>query len=448
MKTSTVCQSCSLVRSLAFGLLLLAPAGCGSGGSGSPTSPGGPSAPAVGPPASIGVASAPSGTREAVVGGVLADPLVIQVRDSGGRGVPDVLVEIEVVSGGGWITAPSTRTNAFGNAEFGWYAGPTPDLLSGQGQRVRVRVGSLVTEATGTARAGRSGEVALGHRGFVEYIPGTLPLILTAPHGGTLLPSDLPDRTGNVTTVRDMATDSLARLMADSIEAQTGARPHLIRVHLHRRKLDANREIVEAAQGNPVAERAWREFHAFTEAAVAAVLAGHDRGFYIDLHGHGHEIQRLELGTLLSAADLNLPLGSLETTPFTTRSSLRGLIGQGGWTHEMLLRGPQSFGALWEAEGYPSVPSPTDPSPGSNPFFSGGYNTVRYGCRGGGPICGLQIEANRIGVRDSPTNHQRFAGASARVLTEILSLHAGWRPALPDGDRGAPFPVTPPYRSP
>jgi len=412
-------------------LILLLATGCGGGGdeTGSPTAPPGPQLPAFGPPTSL-VALPPSGdggARVVVVGGMVADPLVVQLRDAQGRGVPDVSIQVEVVSGGGWVTEPSIRTNAQGNAEVGWYAGPLPDAEAGR-QRVRLQAGALVTEVSATARPATPGERVLGHRGFVEYIPGTLPLIITAPHGGTLLPTDLPDRVGNVTTVRDAATDSIAGLLADALEAQTGARPHLIRVHLHRRKVDANREIVEAAQGNPVAERAWREFHRWTEAAVNAVVTEHGRGFYIDLHGHGHDLQRLELGTLLSATDLGQPVGALEAPSLIAKSSVRGLVGRDGWTHEALVRGPLSFGALWEAEGFAAVPSPSNPGPGSHPFFSGGYNTVRYGCRDGGPICGLQIEANRIGVRDTPAHHARFAEASARVLVRVLDLHLGWRP--------------------
>ena len=30
--------------------------------------------------------------------------------------------------------------------------------------------------------------------GFIEYWPGTLPVILSAPHGGTVAPKELPDR--------------------------------------------------------------------------------------------------------------------------------------------------------------------------------------------------------------------------------------------------------------
>ena len=39
--------------------------------------------------------------------------------------------------------------------------------------------------------------------------------------------------------------------------------PFLIINHLHRSKMDANREVVEAAQGDPIAIDAWTKFHTF-----------------------------------------------------------------------------------------------------------------------------------------------------------------------------------------
>ncbi len=389
----------------------------GCGGSDGATDPVG-----SGLPASLELLS-PGATGPAIPGGPFPEAVRFRLTDAAGRPLGDRPLTVEIVEGAGWVPNLGPRTGPDGVVAIPWYAGPDP---AGGVQRLRVRSGSLEAEAVGSAIPAAPGVVHLGHRGFVEYSAGTLPLLITASHGGTMLPADIPDRTGDgIVVVRDAATDSLALFMADALEALTGERPHLVRVHLHRRKLDANRDLPEAAQGQADAVRGWREFHAWTEAAMAAVRAQHPRGFYVDVHGHGHDIQRLELGYLLSSADLAQEDAVLDTPALVAKSSLREMAGWTGVPHHALVRGPASLGALYESEGYPAVPSPSDPHPAGAPYFTGGYNTRRYGCSEGGTICGFQLEANRIGVRDSPAALQAFAAASARVLAQFMALHLG-----------------------
>ena len=64
-------------------------------------------------------------------------------------------------------------------------------------------------------------------------------------------------------------------------------------------------------------------------------------------------------------------------------------------TIQELLTGaaPVSFGGLLESEGYLSVPSPTNPGPNGELYFSGGYITQQYGSRDGGIVDAIQIES-------------------------------------------------------
>jgi hypothetical protein len=399
---------------LAITFLLFASWGCGGGGGDG--DPSGPDTDTT--PSTLQIAAAPS-PRVGVPGGPLGGPVVVQVRNASGAPLAGVQLSVQVLEGGGWASASSIATDGSGTATVRWYAGPDP---AGGSHRLRIRSGSLEDEVQATAAPAVPGERYLGDRGFIEYTPGTLPLVITAPHGGTLLPGDIPDRSYG-TFVRDLATDTLALLVADSLEALTGARPHLVRVHLHRRKLDANRDLEEAAQGDARAVLAWREFHAWTEAAMAAVRAQHVRGLYMDVHGHGHDVQRLELGYLLSASELALDDDGLDQPAVAGTSSLREVPAWVGEPPHEVIRGPASLGAWFQAEGYPAVPSPEDPHPAGAPYFTGGYNTARYGCRGGGPICGFQLEANRNGVRDSGPALGAFAGATARVLEQAIDRY-------------------------
>lgn len=284
------------------------------------------------------------------------------------------------------------------------------------------------------------GESYFGENGYVEYIAGDLPIILSAPHGGDLTPVSIPDRTaarcgGSATTVKDMGTAELVVQLKDALYERFGGYPHVVINHLHRRKLDANRERVEAACGNGAAGFAWDEFQGYVDEARELVTEQHGRGWYMDMHGHGHAIPRLELGYLLTRGELNQDDPELAGDDTAERkSSISTISEESPLDFAELLRGERSLGSLYEENGFPTVPSFDDPKPLEDAFFTGGYNTRRHSCgtgatsvggNAGGPICGVQIEANRPGVRDTHENRARFAEATAVVLEAYLGEHWG-----------------------
>lgn len=272
-----------------------------------------------------------------------------------------------------------------------------------------------------------AGQTYFGTQSFTEYLAGDLPIIIVAPHGGLLSPAQIPDRNcSGCVYVNDANTQDLARRLAEAVFVQTGCRPHLIINHLHRRKLDANRDLEEAADGNVLAGQAWEDFHRFITAAKASVTSDYGKGLLIDLHGHGHAIQRLEWGYLLYEDELLLPDPVLNSEEYLGYSSIRqlALANLSGSLHAALLRGPLSLGQMAANRGYPGVPSATQPAPApGDPYFSGGYNTNRHGSRFGGVIDAVQLECNMEGVRDTPDNRQAFADIMANALTEFLQLH-------------------------
>lgn len=265
------------------------------------------------------------------------------------------------------------------------------------------------------------GQSYFGRNQYIEYIAGNAPVIFTAPHGGGLTPEEIPPR-GCGTTVTDRNTDDVARKVSAVFYARTGRYPHVVINRLARSRLDANRDIVEATCTNAAAAAAWEEWHGFIEIAKTASVAAAGRGWYVDLHGHGHPIQRLELGYLLNAPTFDLTDAEIDAqAALETSSSLRTLSRDDTTTSfAQLLRGPHSLGSLFAAEGFPAVPSASDPTPAGAQYFAGGYNTDRHGCARGGPVCGLQIEANLAGVRDTEENRLRFAVAIVKVMTAFL----------------------------
>lgn len=267
-----------------------------------------------------------------------------------------------------------------------------------------------------------AGQTYFGRLQYTEYQAGDLPIVISAPHGGTLEPDEIPDRTVGVTT-QDRNTLQLARAVGAHLQQSTGGVPHVVVSHLHRVKLDANRELAEGANGNAFGERAWTEYHAFIEAARQTIVEDYGHGLFLDLHGHGHELQRLELGYLLSAEDLALPDNQLDRPSMIERSSIRALVDLSDSGFVALIRGPSGLGSLLDAGGFAAVPSGAVPHPGAEPYFTGGYSTARHGSRDGGTVSGIQIEAQWMGLRDEQTNRLVFATSLTEALQSYFATH-------------------------
>ncbi|NDI16597.1 MAG: hypothetical protein EBY83_01305 [Verrucomicrobia bacterium] len=283
---------------------------------------------------------------------------------------------------------------------------------------------NLASYTPGTTYYGRVGVQ------YIEYIAGNMPLIISAPHGGTSLPSELPDRTyGTLDT--DTSTDNLARAVRSAVFNRYGRYPHVIICDIDRQKIDCNREIIEGAQGNANTILAWNEYHTFIQIAKQAVISSTGRGLLIDLHGQGHSIQRLEIGYNTDTGDL---FKSTLTSSDRYDSSIRELGERSRLTFDQLVRGDLSLGTLMQSRGYPSVPSTTNLNQGTvsgvyNPYFTGGYTVEIYGSKGSksGAINAIQIECNYTGVRDSSSNRAAFASALTDALDIYFPLHVGMK---------------------
>ena len=263
-----------------------------------------------------------------------------------------------------------------------------------------------------------------GRSNYTEYIAGNLPLIISAPHGGDLSPSELPNRTNTstytITTDSDLYTDNLARAIRTACSNRYGRFPHVIICNVQRTKVDCNREIIEGAQNNTNTQTLWREFHAFLDIARQQVSNNYGRGLYIDLHGHGHAIQRNEIGYNLSDS---LLFKSILSSSDDNNSTIYALSVRSRQNFNDLVRGNLSLGALLEKRGYPCIPSPANPNPGTNSaggtntYFNGGYNVETYGTSSanGGTIDAIQIECNYTNVRAKSSSSSDSENAVVRA---------------------------------
>lgn len=268
------------------------------------------------------------------------------------------------------------------------------------------------------------GQTYMGTNGYIEYHAGDLPIIVSAPHGGYVEPASIPDRNcSGCVTGRDSRTEEMAYQIDSAVQILFGGHPHIIINKLARIKLDANREIIEAAQGDLQAELAWAEYHAYIQTAKDSAKSNFGSALYIDLHGHGHPIQRIELGYLISRSQLQNSNSSLDAANLQNSSSIRHLnnVLNPSVGFSEILRGNECMGEFLVEHGYPATPSASDTAPApSDPYFNGGYNTVRHGSRDSSDINGIQFELNWTGVRNTSANRKTFAMSLACAMRDYL----------------------------
>jgi len=283
-----------------------------------------------------------------------------------------------------------------------------------------------------------------GTHKYVEYTPGNINLIISVPHDGFIHAATIPNRTdgcrdkhrdeGGVceypvredcpskgprtddwycraVTYADAFTQDIAKSFMREFEKMTGRRPYIILDNLHRSKMDPNREISRAAQGNQEAETAYNEFHNFILEARAEVQKD-GPGLLVDLHGMTHTHEKLEIGYLYKPKDLNAGDYTKDV------SSMAALMARTGMSPTELLAGEHSLGALFEREGYLAIPSPRQPVPGEDKYYRGGWITQIHGSRDGGDVDALQIEQPRAIREAELEEREEYTRKLAKVIAE------------------------------
>jgi len=249
---------------------------------------------------------------------------------------------------------------------------------------------------------------------YLTYIQGDINIIISVPHGGQkeyrnnkTIPDRKPgckDETGtcqfgeenktknckkvcSIRTGADLRSELIARTVYDKFVNKTGKKPSFIKSELHRKRLDPNREVKEAAQGNAVAIEAYNAFHDSIEHAIKNFDG--KPGFLLDFHGYydKNSQNNTMLGYLIRPQDLNAGTYSKEDV------SVKALVERTDLTVDEILFGEDtSFGSLFEKSGYHALPSPRQHSPDGDRYFNGGFIVQTYGSREKGNVDAIQLE--------------------------------------------------------
>ena len=260
---------------------------------------------------------------------------------------------------------------------------------------------------------------------FFEFRKGDIPLIIVAPHGGDLKPNWIENRDcdGSVIT-KDLYTLDIAFQIENEL-VKMGYKPFIVFAKIHRIKLDLNRSLKTSHCEDDTSNELWQLFHDQIFTFRQEILKNYDRGLLIDIHGHGHPIQRIELGYLLDNEKLN-KLSRDESSIQHGETSINSLIENHPENKQLgdLIFGDNALGTLLSKNGFPTVPSSIDRAPEHNePFFSGGTNTKNYGSKSQNGVDAIQLELNRNGIRQDIQDRERFSKVFANILIDYLKFH-------------------------
>ncbi|WP_461534030.1 hypothetical protein [Sinomicrobium sp.] len=281
-------------------------------------------------------------------------------------------------------------------------------------------------ERTIEATDWKAGEVLFDTQKWTEVIVGDMPLVISVPHGGYFEDENIPDREcsdkGRVVTVSDANTIATARAVQQVFRERYNKTPYIVISRLSRRKVDQNREVDLATCGNALGIQAWNNFHNAVDRAIKYAQKDSEWVLYIDLHGHGHKNQRLEIGYNMTSEELEKAYKKDGLKKLTQKSSLRNLVSEKGTDFHSLLFGADAFGTLMQNRGIAATPAMQDPHPvEGEKFFSGGDNTRMYTSSEYPKVFGWQIECNYKGVRNSDASRVRFGEAFAASYMEYIS---------------------------
>jgi len=209
---------------------------------------------------------------------------------------------------------------------------------------------------------------------FVTVQKGTLPIIISAPHGGQKKVPDVPLRVGkglsNFQTVRDANTMELTEKLVAELEKLLDGKPWVVIAHFERKYLDVNRSPEEGYESDK-AKPYYDAYHGPLEAACKAVWKQFGRGILLDIHGNG-----LHPGAICRG-----------TQNGKTVTLLRDRY---GWS---ALNGKNSVLGRMEKLGYKVLPAcDAENTTKEEPQFTGGFIVRNYGSHTAYAIDAIQLE--------------------------------------------------------
>ena len=237
---------------------------------------------------------------------------------------------------------------------------------------------SVGTESRDGARSADATDRAPADLVLVQQ--GSLPVILTAPHGGRAAiliveprraQDGAPGPWGGVHTGADASTDVLASGIAAELTKLTGRDPYLVVAKFSRKYIDANRPP-ELGLEDPRARPYYDYYHRSIRRFVNEVRAKYPAGLLIDVHGQGKDPDVIMRGTI-------------------NGRTVQRLMQRGGVD---AVTGPRGVFGQLEVNGFKVFPRNDVPPRGTSEDagYKGGYTVFTYGSHNRDGIDAVQME--------------------------------------------------------
>jgi N-formylglutamate amidohydrolase len=215
---------------------------------------------------------------------------------------------------------------------------------------------------------------ALKPEDFLTVQKGTLPIIISTPHGGTKPVPDVPERVGkgltNFYTIRDEWTIELTEKFVAELEKVLDGKPWVVIARFERKYLDVNRSPAEGYESEK-AKPYYDAYHNALADACKAVKSKFGRGLLLDIHGNAVHPNAICRGTL-----------NLKTVALLKEREGMPAV-----------RGKNSVLGRMEKLGYKVLPSgDSDEKTREEPRYSGGHIVSTHGSHTSAGIDAMQLE--------------------------------------------------------
>ena len=116
------------------------------------------------------------------------------------------------------------------------------------------------------------GEIVSDIDNRIQYYVGNTPIIITVPHDGDIIPTTIPERTGDTTKAEN--TLGIAEYFYNTFTSNgaNGLYPHIIVNNINRSRLDPDASIEVGAQNN-YATAYFNRYHNYIQVAIDSTEA-------------------------------------------------------------------------------------------------------------------------------------------------------------------------------